>query len=196
MPIQAPPQITGLILAGGLGRRMGGNDKGLVLLDDKPLVVHVMERLAPQVDSLMINANRNEAAYRAFGHPVLGDQMDGFIGPLAGVHAGLKACTTPMLVTAACDSPFLPTDLVARLRDGLMAVDALVSVPRTIDGLQPTFALMRRDALASLEAFLSTGGRSIQAWLHQQPLAVIDFPDAAAFANINTPEELAASRHD
>jgi len=194
MPIHAPEQITGLILAGGLGRRMGGNDKGLVQMAGKPLVAHVIERLAPQVDGLLISANRNIEAYCGFGHPVVADIIEGFAGPLAGMHAGLSACTTPLLVTAACDSPFLPADLVSRLRAGLG--DALVAVPRTEDGLQPTFALMRREALEAIETFLATGGRGIQAWCKEVPLSIVDFPDTAAFANINTPEELVACRHD
>lgn len=173
---------------------MGGIDKGLVMLDGRPLVAQVIDRLAPQVDTLLISANRNADAYRALGHPVVADHLPGFIGPLAGIHAGLKACTTPLLVTAACDSPFLPTDLVARLLTGLEGSNALVAVPRTPDGLQPTFALMRREATARLEAFLDRGGRGMQAWFREMPLAIVDFPDAEAFANINTPEELAAYR--
>ncbi len=193
MPARTSPQITGLILAGGLGRRMGGSDKGLRMLDGRPLVAHVIERLAPQVDALLINANRNAETYAAFGYPVVADRIEGFAGPLAGIHAGLAVCTTPLLVTAACDSPFLPADLVSRLRAGLG--NAIVAVPRTVDGLQPTFALVRREAQDSIEAFLSRGGRGLQAWCGQVPLAVVDFPDAAAFANINTPEELAAYHH-
>jgi molybdenum cofactor guanylyltransferase len=195
MPIDAPAQITGLILAGGLGSRMGGRDKGLQLLAGRPLVAHVIDRLAPQVDALVINANRNEDAYRTFGYPVIPDDIEGFIGPLAGLSAGLKACKTPFLATAPCDSPFIPPDLVARLKEGLERAGAMIAVARTSDGLQPVFALMRRDVLPDLESFLSEGGRGIQAWLHRLPLATIDFENAAAFANINTPEELAASRH-
>lgn len=193
-PSDSPPGITGLILAGGRGLRMGGVDKGLQLLGGQTLAARVVERLAPQVDALLISANRNQEAYRALGHPVIADRIEGFAGPLAGLHAGLAACTTPLLVTAACDSPNLPSDLVARLSAGLADAGALAAVVRTGDGLQPTFMLVRREILALLEEFLSAGGRGIQAWLRQVPLAIVDFPDAAAFANINTPEELAAAR--
>jgi len=177
---------------------MGGQDKGLQKLAGKPLVEYVIERLAPQVNALVINANRSTESYAAFGYPIIGDNITGFIGPLAGLHAGLKACGTPLLMTAPCDSPFLPIDLVARLREGLESTGAMVAVARTSDGLQPVFVLVRREALPDLESFLTAGGRGIQAWLNRQPLEIVDFENAAAFANINTPEELlatAASRH-
>jgi molybdenum cofactor guanylyltransferase len=193
--IVMPPRssdVTGLILAGGMGRRMGGVDKGLTLLDGRPLAAHVIERLAPQVGTLLINANRNPEAYRAYGYPVLADRIDGFVGPLAGLHAGLAACATPLLVSSPCDSPFLPLDLVARLHEALHRADSQLAVPRTSDGLQPAFALVRREVLADLAAYLDAGGRRMQAWFQQLRLATVDFPDDAAFGNINTPEELAA----
>lgn len=196
MPIDPAQRITGLVLAGGLGRRMGGRDKGLEPLAGRPLVAHVIERLAPQVDALAINANRNDDAYRAFGYPVIADDIEGFLGPLAGVCAGLKASETPLLATAPCDSPFIPPDLVARLKEGLESSGTMVAVPRTSDGLQPVFLLLRRETLPDLEAFLAAGGRGIQAWLNRLPVAIVDFDNAASLANINTPEELAASHHD
>lgn len=188
-------RITGLILAGGLGRRMGGQDKGLQLLDGRPMVAHAISRLIPQVDALVINANRNQDAYRALGYPVIGDDITGFIGPLAGLHAGLRACTTPLMVTTPCDSPFFPMDLVARLKEGLEDTGAMVAAVRTSDGLQPVFTLVRREVLPDLESFLAADGRGIQAWLKQRPLAIVDFPNAAAFANINTTAELLAHHH-
>ena len=105
--------ITGLVLAGGMGRRMDSRDKGLIAFRGKPMVAHVIERLAPQVGSLIINANRNLDQYGGLGYPVVSDEVSGYAGPLAGLHAGLRACTTPLIVTAPCDSPFLPTDLDA-----------------------------------------------------------------------------------
>jgi len=108
-------RVTGLVLAGGMGRRMDSRDKGLVPFRGKPMVAHVIERLAPQVGSVLINANRNSEQYEAFGYPVISDEVGGFAGPLAGLHAGMRACTTELIVTAPCDSPFLPLDLVARL---------------------------------------------------------------------------------
>ena len=141
--------ITGLVLAGGLGRRMGGVDKGLQLLDGRRLVERVIERLAPQVDTLVVNANRNLDAYAGLGYPVVADRIEGFAGPLAGIHAGLTACATPLLATAPCDAPFLPADLVARLRAALESQPSHIAVARTVDGLQPTFALMRRPCCLS-----------------------------------------------
>ena len=187
------PPITGLVLAGGLGRRMGGVDKGLQLLDGQRLVDRVIGRLMPQVDALLVNANRNLDVYAELGHPLVVDRFEGFVGPLAGIHAGLTACTTPWLAVVPCDAPFLPLDLVVRLRAALESPAAHIAVARTADGLQPTFALMHRDALASLTDYLATGGRRLRDWYQTLPLAIIDFADAEAFTNLNSPAELAAS---
>lgn len=183
--------ITGLVLAGGLGRRMGGVDKGLVELDGQPMVAHVLARLAPQVDALLINANQNAERYGAFGHPVVPDRIEGYAGPLAGLHAGLAAASTPLLVTVPCDSPFLPLDLVARLRTALETANAQLAVAKTGEQAQPVFSLVRRDVLDDLAQFLAGGGRKIDAWYAR--LAVVEVPfddEAEAFANINTREEL------
>ncbi len=185
--------ITGLILAGGQGRRMGGVDKGLKDFRGKPLVQWVIERLRPQVDTLLINANQNARTYAGFGHPVIADQIGGFAGPLAGLQAGLAQAATPLLVTAPCDSPFLPRDLVSRLRSGLESNQAQVAVARTGDQPHPVFTLCRREVLAGLTAFLQGGGRKIDAWYASLAVAEVAFDDEAdAFANINTLEELDA----
>jgi molybdopterin-guanine dinucleotide biosynthesis protein A len=185
--------ITGLILAGGQGRRMGGVDKGLKDFRGKPLVQWVIERLRPQVDTLLINANQNARTYAGFGHPVIADQIGGFAGPLAGLQAGLAQAITPLLVTAPCDSPFLPHDLVSRLRSGLESNQAQVAVARTGDQPHPVFTLCRREVLADLTAFLQGGGRKIDAWYASLAVAEVAFDDEAdAFANINTLEELDA----
>ena len=187
--------ITGIVLAGGRGRRMGGVDKGLVALDGRPLVAHVVARLAPQVDAVVINANQNLERYAAFGYPVVPDAVGGFAGPLAGLHAGMTAATTPLVVTVPCDSPFLPGDLVARLAAARARDDAQVAVARTLDQPHPVFALVRRDVLAHLTAFLGAGGRKIDAWYATLAVVEVAFDDeVAAFANINTAAELAASR--
>jgi len=183
-------QVTGLILAGGLARRMGGGDKGLRQFRGKPLVAHAIERLAPQVDALLINANQNHDAYAALGYPVIKDAIGGFAGPLAGLHAGLSHCSTPLLVTAPCDSPFLPLDLVAMLHAALVTADAQLAVAQCAGRAQPVFALCRREVLDHLSAFMTGGGRKIDAWYAALQVVVVPFPDAAAFANINTPEEL------
>ncbi len=183
--------ITGLVLAGGLGRRMGGVDKGLQELQGRPLVAWVLERLQPQVKRIVINANQNRDAYGRFGFPVIADRIDGFAGPLAGLHAGLAACTTPYLVSVPCDSPFLPADLVIRLHAGLLAADAQLAVARTGAQLHPVFAVCRVEVLPSLSAFLDSGGRKIDAWFAALRTAEVAFDDeATCFANINTTDEL------
>lgn len=183
--------ITGLVLAGGLGRRMGGIDKGLVEFDGRPMVAHVIERLLPQVDALLINANQNAETYAAFGHPVVPDRIAGFAGPLAGLHAGLVASTTPLLVSVPCDSPFLPLDLVKRLRSALEAEHAQLAVAKTGDQAHPVFSLVRRDVQDDLTVFLDSGGRKIDAWYARLAAVEVSFDDeSAAFANINTREEL------
>jgi len=186
--------ITGLVLAGGQGRRMGSVDKGLVLLQGRPLVGHVIERFASQVDEILINANRNIAEYEAFGHPVIRDQVEGYAGPLAGLHAGLVHAGHPLVATVPCDSPFLPFDLVARLGKSLEAAQSDLAVARTHDQPHPVFALVRRSVLPHLTHFLSNGGRKIDAWYASLKTVEVTFDDEAeAFRNINTAAELEAA---
>lgn len=188
-------KITGVILAGGLGRRMGNIDKGLQELRGQPMVHWVVERLAPQVDELLINANQNGERYAAFGHRVVPDQIPDFAGPLAGLHAALSAATHPLVATAPCDSPFLPADLVARLLAALLAADAELAVARTFDQAHPVFCLCKREVLPHLTEFLESGGRKIDRWYSTLKIVEVAFDDEAeAFENINTREEL--SRFD
>lgn len=183
--------ITGVLLAGGQGSRMGGVDKGLVELHGRPMAAHVIERLAPQVDELLINANQNAERYAAFGHDVFPDQIGGFAGPLAGLHAALSRASHPLVVTAPCDSPFLPDDLVARLKAGLDAAGADLAVARTFDQAHPVFCLCRREVLPHLAAFLESGGRKIDRWYATLKVVEVNFDDEeAAFRNINTREDL------
>lgn len=185
--------ITGLILAGGAARRMGGGDKGLTELAGKPLIEYALTRLAPQVDALIINANRNVARYADYGHPVVTDERQGFQGPLAGMASGMKAAETEFMVCAPCDSPLLPEDLVERLFQRLRAQDAELSVAHNGERLQPVFTLMRTALAGSLLAFLDGGGRKIDQWFQRHQLALADFSDQpAAFSNVNSPEELDA----
>jgi molybdenum cofactor guanylyltransferase len=180
---------SGIILAGGLGRRMGGVDKGLQPLHGKAMVEHVLERLGPQVSEIVINANQNHERYGAFGYRVVSDAIGGFAGPLAGLHAGLQAITQPLAVTVPCDSPFLPHDLVTRLRNHLGSND--LAVAKTGEQAHPVFALVRQSVAASLETFLASGGRKIDAWYAALKVVEVGFDDEAdAFRNINTLEEL------
>lgn len=184
-------QITGVILAGGLGRRMGGTDKGLQELRGQPMVHWVIERLAPQVDELLINANQNGERYAAFGHRVVPDQIPDFAGPLAGLHAALSAATHPLVATAPCDSPFLPADLISRLFSALTAANADLAVAKTFDQAHPVFCLCQRTVLPHLTEFLASGGRKIDRWYSTLKVVEVAFDDeAAAFENINTREEL------
>jgi molybdopterin-guanine dinucleotide biosynthesis protein A len=181
--------VSGIVLAGGQGRRMGGVDKGLQLLRGKPMAAWAIERLAPQVDEIVVNANQNLEAYAAFGHRVVPDAIGGFAGPLAGLHAGLTAVSHPFAVTVPCDSPFLPADLVARLRGALGEHD--LAVAKTGAQAHPVFSLVRRSVRAHLQDFLSGGGRKIDAWYASLKVVEVPFDDEAdAFRNINTREEL------
>lgn len=184
--------ITGLVLAGGMGRRMDSRDKGLVAFRGKAMVAHVIERLAPQVQSITINANRTIETYASFGFRIVSDELSGFAGPLAGLHAGMRACKTPWLATAPCDSPFLPLDLVARLSEAAARESADIAVAFSDGFAQPVFALYTTSLLSSLEAFLTSGERKIDKWTAQHRVANVVFEDAAGFANINTIDELIA----
>jgi molybdenum cofactor guanylyltransferase len=181
--------VSGIVLAGGQGRRMGGVDKGLQILRGKPMVEWVIERLKPQVSELLINANQNIQSYEKYGHRVVADEIAGFAGPLAGLHAGLKAAANPLIVTVPCDSPFLPSDLVFRLKQSLGEKD--LAVAKTGDQPHPVFSLMKRQVRESLEAFLASGGRKIDAWYAALKVVEVNFDDEAdAFRNINTLDEL------
>ena len=196
-------QITGWVLAGGQSSRMGGVDKGLLTFQGQTLVQRAIERLQPQVHSVMVNANRHAPQYALHGTPVIADSEHGFKGPLAGFLTGLQHCPTDWLVTVPCDSPFFPTDLVMKLAAAAEESQALMAVAQaqetTADGreewrLQPVFCLMHRQLANSLHTHLQSGGFKITDWAKQQRMAVCRFPpDSAqlpAFANANTPEEL------
>jgi molybdopterin-guanine dinucleotide biosynthesis protein A len=189
-----PARVTGIVLAGGQGRRMGGVDKGLVMLAGKPMIAHVLERFVPQVADVLINANQNAGQYAALGYPVVPDAIGGYAGPLAGLHAGMTRATHPLVVTVPCDSPFLPTDLVARLAAALDAYGAQLAVARTYDQPHPVFCLVRRDVLPHLDSYLAGGGRKIDAWYATLHVLEVRFDDEAdAFRNINTADELTAA---
>lgn len=191
----ATQDITGVILAGGRGSRMGGVDKGLQNHHGMALALYTLLRLGPQVGHMMINANRNLGAYEAFGVPVWPDPVDDFAGPLAGILAGLEHCETPLLLSVPCDTPNFPDDLAARLLAALDAEDAELTYAVTLeDGKQqahPVFCLVKSALAESLVAFLHGGGRKIDRWFMQHRAVAVPFADPAAFFNANTTAELA-----
>lgn len=195
--------VTGLILAGGRGTRMGGTDKGLQNFRGLPLALHTLMRLQMQqgqpMAEVMINANRNLSAYEAFGTAVWPDTLDGFAGPLAGFMTGLERCETPLLLTVPCDTPLFPLDLVQRMHQALRREQADLAMAAACeeDGqlrAQPVFCLMRVELLESLVAFTHQGGRKIDAWtaLHRTVLVPFNEPhdSAQAFLNANTAAQL------
>ena len=203
-PIQ-PGQITALVLAGGRGSRMGGVDKGLQNFNGTPLALHTVLRLQMQagglIGDLMINANRNLAAYEAFGAPVWPDTLSDYAGPLAGFMTGLERCETPYLLTAPCDTPLFPLDLAQRLAQAFEddSTEIAMAAAREEDGqirTQPVFCLMRVSLLESLVAFTQAGGRKIDRWTDQHRTVVVTFDqpgdDPRAFCNANTLAELHA----
>ncbi len=200
-----PQAITGLILAGGRGSRMGGVDKGLQNFNGMPMALHTLMRLAPQVGEVMVNANRNLSAYESLGVSVWPDASADFAGPLSGFLVGLEHCETPYLLTVPCDSPRFPLDLAQRLGDALAANNAdiaMAAAPETnAQGevqvrTQPVFCLLRRELLESLVRFTHSGGRKIDAWTAQHHTVVVPFDatsdDRLAFCNVNTLQELQA----
>ena len=183
--------ITGVILAGGRGSRMGSVDKGLKPLRGRPMVQWVVERFAPQVAEVLINANQNIDKYQILGYKVIPDAIGGFAGPLAGLHRGLSEATHELVATAPCDSPFLPKDLIARLRAAMEKAGADLAVAKTGDQPHPVFCLCRKSVLPGLTDFLAGGGRKIDAWYAKLKVVEVLFDDQPdAFSNVNTAAEL------
>jgi molybdopterin-guanine dinucleotide biosynthesis protein A len=169
---------------------MGGEDKGLVELLGRPMIVHVLDRLRPQVGPVLINANRNLDRYAALGHPVIPDTLDGYLGPLAGVLAGLRAVQTQFLLTVPCDAPLIAADLARRMHDACVAAQADVAVATDGQRQQPVFLLLHTCVAPGLESYLAGGGRRIDAWLGQLRLAEADLGDTPdSFVNVNDPDE-------
>lgn len=183
--------MTGVILAGGQARRMGGQDKGLIPLAGQPMASHVVQALRPQVQQVLINANRHPADYAQLGCQVIPDPIGEFFGPLAGMLAALEAAETPLVLSVPCDSPLLPGDYAQRMLHALQQEQAQIAVAAS-DRWQPVFALLPKALAGDLRHALAQGERKIDRWFQQYRVAVVDFQDAAQmFRNINTPEELA-----
>ncbi|MDP2152920.1 MAG: molybdenum cofactor guanylyltransferase MobA [Methylotenera sp.] len=185
--------VSAIILAGGRATRMGGVDKGLVQLQQKPLIQHVIERLKPQVDEIIINANREINQYQALGYPILCDEHTDFIGPLAGFSLGLKHAKHDYLLTVPCDSPLLPLNLAQRLMTSLTKNNADIAVATSGGNTHPVFCLCKKNVLPSLTEYLASGERRVSAWQKSQRYTEVDFSDAVdAFINLNTFDDLSA----
>lgn len=185
--------ITGVVLAGGRGQRMGGIDKGLLPLAGKPMVAHVLAALRPQVAAIVVNANRNLAQYATFGHPVAADAIGDYYGPLAGMASAMEIAKTKYVLTVPCDSPLMACDLVARLYQALSQEHAKISVAHDGERMHPVFALLQRDLLPSLHEYLQSGERKIDRWFARHKLAIAYFADEPeTFINVNDPKERAA----
>ena len=183
-------EITGIVLAGGLARRMGGGDKGLQLLKQQPLVQHAINRLAPQVAKIIINANRHPDTYAQYADTVVADIICGYAGPLAGIHAGMTQATSEWILSVPCDSPFFPEDLAPQLFQAAQQNAADVAIAAAAGRAQPVFMLAKRQLAADIAATLAGGNGKIDHWYARLPHVVVEFSDAGAFDNINTLEEL------
>jgi molybdopterin-guanine dinucleotide biosynthesis protein A len=184
-------KITGLVLAGGQGSRFGGLDKGLIELHGRPMIEHVLSKLAPQVGKVLINANRNIESYAGYGYEVISDAHAGYQGPLAGIASGLRSATSEYLLCVPCDSPLLLPDLAERLYGACTQQAARIAIPDDGQRTHPVFALIECALRDSLENFLTGGDRKILRWMSGNQMITVDFSDAAeSFSNINTEDDL------
>jgi len=190
------PNITAVILAGGRGRRMGGLDKGLIDLAGKPMIEHILTAIAPQCETIIINANRHIERYAEYGYPVLKDELDDFQGPLAGFATALEHATTPLVLTLPCDAPFVPNDLVQRMALAMQQAESDITVTHDGDRLQPVYALIKTSLTTNLKEFLAKGERKIDRWYALNNTTQVNFSDVRKmFDNINTPEQQQTMKH-
>jgi len=189
---QTIQDISGVILAGGRAKRMGGQDKGLLSVNNQPMIKLILEQLAPQVNNIIINANRNIEEYQKFHHPVISDDNSSdFHGPLAGMLSAIKSSNSDYILSVPCDSPFFPADLSQRLLDKLLNHNADICVVHDGERMQPVFALIKTSLADSLQAYLDGGDRKIDLWYQQHHTVLADLSDCKNISlNINTPEEL------
>ncbi len=192
-PVSCEHPVAAVVLAGGLARRMGGVDKGLVELNGKPMVQWALQRILPQVDRVIINANRNLESYKKFEVPVVADSIDGHLGPLAGLLTAMQYFEEEYIFMCPCDSPFLPDTMVQTMLDAMRAESAGIAVATDGERQQPVFLLTNRKCQSSLQKFLAAGERKIDRWFAEEKLVEVSFAHHAdAFRNINTEEELMA----
>jgi molybdopterin-guanine dinucleotide biosynthesis protein A len=183
--------VTGLVLAGGASRRMGGEDKGLAALAGRPMLEYVLDALRPQVGSIMVSANRNRDRYSAYGSPVVTDALENYPGPLAGVSSALQHLATDYLLVVPCDAPLLAPDLAPRLHAACVAAGAEAAVASDGRRVQPVFLLLRATVAPGLRSYLAAGGRAVDAWLTQLRHVQVEFSDEPdCFVNVNEPAEL------
>jgi molybdopterin-guanine dinucleotide biosynthesis protein A len=182
--------ITVVILAGGKGRRMGGQDKGLVNYKNSSLVKHVIDAISQQSDKIIINANRNLDEYSAFGYPVVEDTLNDFQGPLAGFLAAMSNVSTDYILTMPCDGPVIIEDYVNKMKQGLNESTADLAIASDGSRMQPVYALIPLKLAGSLQQFLKTGERKIDLWYQQHNFTLVEFDDSEFFTNINTPQDL------
>ncbi|WP_217895689.1 molybdenum cofactor guanylyltransferase MobA [Oceanospirillum sanctuarii] len=184
-------EITAVVLAGGQGQRMGGMDKGWVNFQGRPMIHHVLEQISPQVQSVLINANRSLEEYQALGHQVVEDIEQGYHGPLMGMLTGLTHAKTDWVLFVPCDIPLLPKDVVEKLNEAVAKNDVDVAVVHDGERLQPVISLMRRSLLPSLESWLAEGKRKIDRWYMQHRMVVVPFDSPEEdFMNLNTQQEV------
>lgn len=183
--------VTAVVLAGGAGRRMAGQDKGLIPLQGKPLIHYVLGRLAGQTGKLLINCNRNQQVYAAFGYPLLQDSMAGGLGPLAGLLVALEQSDSEFVLSVPCDTPYLPRDLVPRMLATLQQEHAHACTVSDGERLHPVIMLVHRDTAPGLRHYLESGKRKVHDWYYSVAHCSTDFSDQPqAFVNINTPDQL------
>ena len=186
-------KISTIILAGGRATRMGGADKGLLTLKEKPLIAWVLDHIRHQSDEIMISANRNIAQYACYGYPVITDKIEGFQGPLAGLHSAMLAAQHDLILTVPCDTPFLPDNLVSSLHAAMIAQNAQIAIPSAGGRTHHAIMLCKRALVSDLTDYLTSGERKVMTWQAKHPHAIVPFDDATAFNNFNTPEDLGNS---
>ena len=190
-------EITGVILAGGKARRMGGADKGLVQFRGKPLIEHVIQAFEPQVGNLLINANRNHEIYKNYGFDIVSDESEDYCGPLAGILSALNKIDTPYLATAPCDTPFISRNIVEKLSLSILSEKTEISVAHNGDRLQPVFCVMKKDLIISINNYLREGGRKIDQWIKQHSVTIVDLSsEIKCFENFNSKEEILMSEEN
>lgn len=183
-------KISTVILAGGKATRMGGSDKGLLILKGQPLIAWVLDHIRHQSEEIFISANRNLEQYGYYGYPVISDKIEGFQGPLAGLHSAMLAAHHDLILAVPCDTPFLPEDLVTRLYEALIGENAQIALPSAGGRTHHAIMLCRRELASDLAAYLASGERKVMAWQAKHTHAIVPFDDATAFNNFNTPEDL------